>query len=386
MRRLGDTVARLTAASLTAARLTAAHVPAARMPGTRASSAASRLRRVDPGGLNPGALDAFAYAPPQASGAALVVVLHGCTQTAEAYDHGSGWSRHAEALGFAVLFPEQRRTNNPGLCFNWFTEGDVARDRGEAASIAEMIVAMVRDHDLDPKRVFITGLSAGGAMVAAMLATYPDLFAGGAVIAGLPFAAATGMTQAFDAMRGSGQAPAAVSIERVRQASPGVDRWPRVSIFHGTADSTVDVRNSDGLVAQWVGVHGLKANADSETVAGRCRHRIWSDAAGSAVVEDYRIEGMGHGVPIDAGGRDPFGAAGPFMLDVGFSSTACLIEAWDLGDPALSRSANEDRTVVADPAPPSPDDRAPTPRANSPAGRVEAIIEASLRRAGLLTW
>ena len=263
-----------------------------------------------------------------------------------------------------------------GLCFNWFFPEDTARDRGEAASIAAMIIAMVRRHDLDPSRVFITGLSAGGAMSATMLALYPELFAGGAIIAGLPHGAAASMPQAFEAMRAQGPAPRDGGI---RQAAPGVQRWPRISILHGTGDQTVDVGNADRLLTQWLDVHGLPARPDSDLADGRRRHRTWADDAGEVRVDDHRIEAMGHGTPLDPA-RDPLGAVGPFMLDVGFSSTAWLIEAWGLGGGRERR---------ARPHPAKGSDAAPTQRASVPtmsgsAGGVQAVIETALRRAGLL--
>ena len=116
---------------------------------------------------------------------ALVVVLHGCGQTAAGYDFGTGWSTLAKRYGFALLMPEQQGSNNANTCFNWFNQGDVARGRGEAASIRQMIARMVADQKIDLHRIYITGLSAGGAMTSAMLAVYPEVFAGGAIVAGL---------------------------------------------------------------------------------------------------------------------------------------------------------------------------------------------------------
>src|SRR5471032_3306882 len=114
---------------------------------------------------NPGNLRMFRYLPRGLkAGAPLVVILHGCGQTAGGYDHGAGWSELGDRLGFAVLAPEQPNSNNMAGCFNWFQPGDTARGAGEAASIHQMIVRALADHRLDKKRVFITGLSAGGAM------------------------------------------------------------------------------------------------------------------------------------------------------------------------------------------------------------------------------
>jgi poly(hydroxyalkanoate) depolymerase family esterase len=159
----------------------------------------TRLKKLENIGANPGNLLGWHYVPGTdhvSAPVALVVVLHGCTQTAAGYDVGSGWSKLADEFGFAVLFPEQSRQNNPNLCFNWFSDSDIERDHGEVRSIREMIGAMISGHSIDPKRVFNTGLSAGGAMANAMLAAYPEVFAGGAVIAGLPYGVASSIPDA----------------------------------------------------------------------------------------------------------------------------------------------------------------------------------------------
>src|ERR1700746_2749625 len=128
---------------------------------------------------------------------ALVVVLHGCGQTAASYDLGAGWSTLAKHYGFALVLPQQQPANNANGCFNWFSKDDIARGRGEAGSIWQMVARMVRDHGIDPRRVFVTGLSTGGAMTSVMLATYPDVFAAGAIIAGLPFGIAANVREAL---------------------------------------------------------------------------------------------------------------------------------------------------------------------------------------------
>ena len=109
----------------------------------------------------------------------LIVVFHGASQSAEGYAEGAGWLSLADRFGFAVLCPEQNKRNNACLAFNWFEPDDMAREGGEAASIRQMVETAVEEHTLDRTRIFITGLSAGGAMTAVMLATYPDIFAVG---------------------------------------------------------------------------------------------------------------------------------------------------------------------------------------------------------------
>lgn len=162
-----------------------------------------RLSTLDTFGANPGLLRALTYIPQNLPKAApLVIVLHGCKQTAERYDDGSGWSDLADRYGFALLFPEQRRVNNWLLGFNWFRPRDNTRGSGEPLSIMHMVEQVVRDHGIDRQRIFITGLSAGGAMTSVMLATYPELFAGGAIIAGLPYGCADTTRAAFRSMKG----------------------------------------------------------------------------------------------------------------------------------------------------------------------------------------
>jgi poly(hydroxyalkanoate) depolymerase family esterase len=171
----------------------------------------SRLQEVADFGTNPGALRMLTYLPDDLSPRpALLVVLHGSIQSAADYDLGAGWSTIADQYGFALLMPEQCRQNNLTRSFNWFQPDDTRRGEGEAHSIMQMVERMVCDHDIDRKRVFVTGLSAGGAMALAMRATYPDLFAAGAVIAGLPYGAAT---NAQEALRGMFQAPPKSSRE-----------------------------------------------------------------------------------------------------------------------------------------------------------------------------
>ena len=143
----------------------------------------SRLQKVADFGTNPGALGMLTFLPDILSPRpALVVVLHGSLQSAADYDRGAGWSTLADQYGFALLMPEQSRQNNFTRSFNWFQPDDTRRGEGEAHSIMQMVERMVRDHDIDRRRIFVTGLSAGRAMTLAMLASYPDVFAAGAVI------------------------------------------------------------------------------------------------------------------------------------------------------------------------------------------------------------
>ena len=274
---------------------------------------------------NPGNLRAFA-SPPQGKGKPLVVLLHGCGQTAAGYDAGTGWSQLAAERGFAVLAMEQKAANNPGTCFDWFQPDDIRRGEGEVESIAAAIRQMIAAYALDPARVFITGLSAGGAMTAAMLACYPELFAGGAVIAGLPYGAALTVMDALAAMRAAPLQSPREWGDAVRAASSRTDGWPRVSIWHGDADTTVNIDNAKAGAAQWADVRGLALDAAHQEKLGEAVRLNWGDA-----LEVITVPGLSHGVPIDAA---DLGQAAPFILDVGLSSTRHIARFFGLLDTA----------------------------------------------------
>lgn len=375
---LADTIARLSSQRLNTA------------AGAGVGSAKDHLGTLSGFGGNPGALVARTHVPRSlAPDAPLVVVLHGCTQTAAGYDRAADWSGLADALGFAVLFPEQVHTNNPNRCFNWFVPGDVARHGGEAESIAQMTAALITRHKLDPARVYVTGLSAGGAMTAAMLAAYPDLFAGGAVIAGLPFGAAASMPEAFAAMRGGSAAAPAALAERVRRASRHAGPWPTLSVWHGDADQTVHVSNAALLGSQWRALHGVGAAPDTVITDGRAVRRTWRDGAGRTVVEEHIIAGMGHGTPLGPDGAPGGGRSAPHMLDVGIASTRAIAHAWGLGEPRpvaasapafATTPAQETLPALRPPVRLHPSPAPPAPRA---AG-VQQVIEDALRAAGLM--
>ncbi len=322
MTRLGTTIADLTMFR----RLR----EAAATPSVRTGAAA--LTAIEPTGANPGRLRMHVLVPPGLPpGAPLVVVLHGCLQDAAGFDAGAGWSSLARRHGFALLYPEQTRCNNANTCFNWFQPDDVSRDHGEAASIAGMIGQTVASRGLNPARVYVAGLSAGGAMAAAMLATYPELFAGGAIIAGLPFGAATSLTEAFDAMRLVRPRPAAAWGDLVRQAgSPA--RRPTVQLWHGAADTVVPAPAMEEAAKQWQDVLDLVQPPRRDTVDGAV-HAAWAGRDGRVMLETYLLPGIGHGVPLHCRSDDldeSVGTTGAFMLEAGLGSTHRIARSWGL--------------------------------------------------------
>ena len=257
-----------------------------------------------------------------------------CTAAARpqrAYDFGTGWSTLAKRYGFALLMPEQQGSNNANTCFNWFNPGDIARGRGEAASIRQMVARMVTDHKIDPRRIYVTGLSAGGAMTSVMLAAYPEVFAGGAIIAGLPYGIASNVREALGGMMQSTSRPAGKLGDLVRKASKHKGPWPKVSVWHGSADRTVNPGNANEIVKQWLDVHGLpSAPMSAADVDGHPRE-VWWNADGETVVESYTITDMAHGTPLDLAGNDePYGAEGAFLIEAGISSSYHIADFFGL--------------------------------------------------------
>jgi len=194
-----------------------------------------------------------------------------------------------------------------------------------------MIHTVIETYHLDKSRVFITGLSAGGAMTAVMLATYPELFAGGGIVAGLAFGAALNVRDALEAMRSAPLRTPREWGDAVRAASPWSGPWPKISIWHGVLDTTVNINNAQASVAQWADLHGLAlADAHQEMMTGAVRLR-WGDQ-----MELYTLPILGHGTPIDS---SDVGTPGPFVLEAGISSARRMARFWGLAPAAAARQS-----------------------------------------------
>lgn len=280
------------------------------------TAAAGTLEQVTSFGSNPGALAMWRYVPSSpAPHAPLVVFMHGCSQS-HTDAAAVGWTQLADQYGFYVVFPEQTTANNPIKCFNWAGEyGDVAnltRGQGENLSVKQMVDKMIADRDVDPTRVFVAGFSAGAGFTSVMLATWPDVFAGGAIMSGLPYRCATTVNGAYACQQLNTHpelkhTPAEWG-DLVRAAFPGyTGPRPRVVIFHGTSDSTVSPDNQLELIDQWTNVAGADQTADeTATVSGHERTRY--KAGATVVVESWKLASMGHAVAM---GNDPEHACAP---------------------------------------------------------------------------
>lgn len=278
-------------------------------------------------GPNPGNLAMYEHVPAGlVDPAPLVLVLHGCSQNA-AYADASGWVALADARGFLLVIGETSSANNSGGCFNWFESADISGEGGEAESLRAMVESMKTRHAVDAERVFVTGVSAGAAMGAVLMATAPETFAAGSLFAGIAYRCGEGLFNAFACMNSgrtlSQTAWAALVEDETGHAGP----WPRVQIWHGTDDTTVVPVNADMLALQWTGVHAI-AGAPTTTTEGAVEVQQWS-AAETPVVEVRRFTAMAHGTPIDP---PACGTAGGFILDTDVCGAEVALTFFGLDD------------------------------------------------------
>ncbi len=295
-------------------------VPAELFGVPKPGRAAGRVVEIADFGANPGRLRMLVRVPPTPPrpGAPLLVLLHGCGQDAVRFAEASGFAALADRLGAPLLLPDQQAENNAQRCFNWFQPADTRRGSGEAASIRQMAGEALRRFQADARRVFLAGLSAGGALAATLLAAYPEVFAAGGVVAGLPVGAASDVHQAVRQMQHAERTARAELVARIPRRE-GV-RWPRLSVWHGEADRTVDPANANALVAQWTGLLGLPEAPDAEQrPAPQVRRLVWGDA-----VEQWSLAGFGHAFPAAGGEADPF------VLPAGIAAAEAMARFWGL--------------------------------------------------------
>lgn len=238
-------------------------------------------------GEGPAARDYKLYIPPAAGAGRplpLVVMLHGCTQHPDDFAAGTRMNEAARERGLYVLYPAQSAQANPQRCWNWFKHSHQGRDRGEPAILAGMVREIARRHAVDPARIYVAGLSAGGAMAAILGQAYPDLFAAVGVHSGLAAGAARDLPSAHHAMR-SGARPAAGQAPRV----------PTI-VLHGDADKTVHPENGQQQFASAAGLGPEHGAAEAGRAPGgrRFTRRVRRDAAGRVVAEYWEVHGAGH--------------------------------------------------------------------------------------------
>jgi poly(hydroxyalkanoate) depolymerase family esterase len=236
----------------------------------------------------------------------LVVMLHGCTQNPDDFAAGTRMNRLAEERRCFVLYPAQIKSANPSNCWNWFKRAHQRRDKGEPAILAGMTREVMKRYGIDERKVYVAGLSAGGAMAAVMSAAYPDLFAAVGIHSGLPVGSAHDVASAFAAMRGAPPMPASGAAGRIVPAI----------VFHGDRDATVHPSNGAQVASQCVDRDdkSIQVIVQRGQVPGGRAYTcsVHKDAAGRILLEHWEVHGAGHawsggsagGSYTDPGGPD----------------------------------------------------------------------------------
>jgi poly(hydroxyalkanoate) depolymerase family esterase len=260
---------------------------------------------------------------------AMIVMLHGCTQSADDFAAGTQMNRLADEHGFLVVYPEQSAQENTSKCWNWFKPEDQLRGAGEPSLIAGIVREVAQRHGADPRRIFVAGLSAGAAMAVVLGETYPELFAGVGAHSGLPYGSAHDITSAMAAMKGgrsglsglkAASGAGAAASAPSRSASKAVQSVP-IIVFHGDRDHTVQQSNGALIVQQaqqaYDGISGgaaLQVDTQTGVASGgrRFSRTAHVDAEGRARIENWTVHGAGHawaggsakGTFTDASGPD----------------------------------------------------------------------------------
>lgn len=247
----------------------------------------------------------YVPASPSEAPRPVIVMLHGCTQSADDFATGTQMNRLADEHGFLVVYPEQPASANLSKCWNWFQPQDQLRDSGEPSLIAGIVREVAACHGADLRRVYVAGLSAGAAMAVVLGETYPDLFAGVGVHSGLPYRIAHDIPSAMAAMKGGRSGMPGLQVTP-KMAAPlskkGVHAVPTI-VFHGDRDHTVQQTNARQVVQQAMDAYRVEPGATALTAdtqrgtasGGRSYSRtVHSDSSGHAQIESWAIHGAGH--------------------------------------------------------------------------------------------
>ncbi|MGB2740736.1 MAG: PHB depolymerase family esterase [Cognaticolwellia sp.] len=275
-------------------------------------------------GSNPGELSA-SFFKGTTDNKSLVVLLHGCVQKGEELAQQSGLLALANKKQFSLLIPQQSQNNNIKSCFNWFSKQDIEKDQGESLSIKNMITTVNAEQNFD--NIYIVGLSAGAAMASSMLVNYPDLFAAGAIIAGIPYPCADDLITAIACMRGGpSQSPTELTT-LVKNKMPAQSHWPTLSVWTGDKDSVVNPKNAQNLALHWAQL----SQSSQPIIVQHQGYKVsqWQGKNKQLNVELIEVENMDHGIAVAPTLTDG-GSEAAFVIKTPISTILYLLDAWKI--------------------------------------------------------
>ncbi len=281
-------------------------------------------------GNNPGNLKMFFYANSIKKDSGLkpmVIVLHGCGQSAEEVARLTGWNKLGYLNDFMVLYPQQKLLNNVSTCFNWFRNADINKGEGECESIYQMIRYMLQQYKIDSNRIFITGLSAGAAMAVVMMATHPETIKGGAIFAGGAYKLATNAFASAGVMAGTKKLSKEELVKNVVEQNPAYKGpYPNLIIYQGLNDFVVNHKNAALLIEQWAGITRIDNIPDKTEKSfmniADIKRMEYADSFGRTVIIFYEIDNLGHRILVKPGNKnDEGGETGTYGADRNFHAT-----------------------------------------------------------------
>lgn len=294
---------------------------------------------IDDFGENPGNLGMKIYIPESVQNDSvdqipLIVALHGCSQTLKNLMEGSGWNDLAEENGFIVLYPMQKFINNTSLCFNWFKDKDISKNRGENGSIKNMVDYVVKNYNIDQQKIFIYGLSAGAAMSVTMLVNYPEVFNAGAIFAGAPYGIASNGIQGVKAMLNAPNKTSEEWGEKIPDYNQKTN-YPNLIVVHGEDDNVVSIQSSFELIKQWKYLKKVdnqkRKKVEDFNGNNLVQRTSYADSSDQESIIFYQLKYVAHEITVDEGWKENQGGkSNMYAKDIGFYSTYYVLKDFGL--------------------------------------------------------
>ncbi len=281
------------------------------------TSFASGIQQLEIIGENPGNIDFSLYLPKNIKqNSPLVVIIHGCNQNGESYVNDTGWPKYSELWNFPILIPKQKKSNNPLNCFNWFEAQDIQKGKGEMLSIYNAAKQVIKSHNLQ-ESIYVSGLSAGAAMSVAFAANYPDLVKGVSPHAGLPFQCASGVADAYACMGGRISKTIKEWSSKIKNIHGELKSWPKLLVWQGTSDYTVNSKNAEEIAKQWLGLHSQLQKTNTNLRNGHSKVS-YIDSKNIERIQIYYLKNFEHAHGINPGNEiDNCGTEGAYVKKVG---------------------------------------------------------------------